>query len=444
MGDTGAILNMGRGISSNISDSTSGLGDQIMKLLQTYQTYGQNTQYASQQEQANRIFQTPSNLIGASPSVQSGARNAAVQAMEPTISGAASLVNSISKTITDYQQVQEKTKSDARAVLHDIISNYSASDIRKALTTNPDEFTQLLKNSGYPKDFLSSASTYKEQQEALKVATTAGTGGTTGIGTTGSPEIDTSLPGYSTKVIVGGLTQAAIDQNAQAVALGLPLPVPLGLGSAADTQAKRAAINNRSAELSQGTTIASAKSSLKANQIALDDQTKAMNNVQSALNAADSNFQQVLDSFSGSNLNPSSSTIANKSLAWIRRNITGGNQFSFDAGIQEVKNDYAIVFSRGGQVTDQARGQADKAISDKISFADLKKIHEELQSLGMQIVQSRKTQIDTIQKQISNPFGTKTQTTGTDRVTIVSPDGKTGTIPASQLQKALSQGYKQK
>jgi hypothetical protein len=263
-----------------------------------------------------------------------------------------------------------------------------------------------LKNMNIDIDKLGTIPTLAETKAAV------GTGDTTGIGTIGSPEIDTSTAGYTTAIVGStGMTQAAIDQSAMQYATTGVMP-SIGLGSTGQAANKRNAIQNRAAELSQGTTIATTKANLAANQIALSDQVKAMNNVQAALNAADTNFQQVLDSFTGSGLNPSDSTILNKKIAWIRKNLTGGNQFSFDAGIQEVKNDYAIVFSRGGQVTDQARQQADQAINDKISFKDLKAIHEQLNSLGKEIVKARQIQIADIQKLISNPFGNATTTGG--------------------------------
>jgi hypothetical protein len=410
MGDAGAIMNMTRGLSGNVADSTGGLGNSIMQLLQSYQQYGTNTANAAMQSQAGRIMQTNPSLIGASPSVQSATRNASAQALQPTIGGAQSLVSNVNSAISNVQNYlktvedqKNKARDDARAVIHDIITNYSAADIRKALSTNPDQFNDLLKQSGYPKDFLASSATYKEQTEALKGGVTTGSG----VGTVGSPEIDSSLPGYSTAMVGDtGLTQAAIDQAAMQYATTGVMP-SVGLGSTGQAGNKRNAIENRAAELAQGTTIATAKASLQANQMALTEQTKAMNSVQSALTAADQNFQQVIDSFNGSGLNPTNSTIANRTLAWLRQHLTGGNQFAFDAGIQEVKNDYAIVFSRGGAVTDQARSQADSAINDKISFSDLQKVHTELQSLAQQIVASRTKQIKQIQDQISNPFGNK-------------------------------------
>lgn len=180
-GNQGAFLNLSRGLAndvgSNVPDiANADLGNQIMQLLQTYQQYGQNTQNNAQREQVTRTQNTPQSLIGASPSLQEGARSASVQALQPTIAGAQNIVTGANNAITNaknYLQSLESTKNaqrdDARSILKDIITNYGGDEILHYAVSHKDEIDALEKQAGYPKGFLAqSGQTIKDRELKLK------------------------------------------------------------------------------------------------------------------------------------------------------------------------------------------------------------------------------------------------------------------------------------
>ena len=136
-GSQPAILAQGQNQSADI-------GNQILDLLRQYQKYGRSQELAGQQEQIQRTFQTPSELIGAAPSVQAGERSARVEAVEPTIGGARSLVEEAKNLLTEYQQTEEKNVNRAQNIIEAAVSS-GAAGLEELIRTNP----ALFKKAGY-------------------------------------------------------------------------------------------------------------------------------------------------------------------------------------------------------------------------------------------------------------------------------------------------------
>ena len=82
-------------------------GLKLMDLLKRHQTMGtrpfQEQGLNAQQEQVNRVMQTtPTDLVGSSPNVQSGVRNASVGAVSPTIQGAQQSTQTFSEQLRGF------------------------------------------------------------------------------------------------------------------------------------------------------------------------------------------------------------------------------------------------------------------------------------------------------------------------------------------------------
>lgn len=119
----------------------------------------------AQEEQANRISQTPQNLIGASPQLQSGVRSASAAALSPTISGAqqgaqtfseqlssfGNLVNLANQIGQQQQASQEREQDRAFNQVMALVSTYGGQAFQGA-----DEQTlkNLEKSAGLPTGFL--------------------------------------------------------------------------------------------------------------------------------------------------------------------------------------------------------------------------------------------------------------------------------------------------
>lgn len=154
MGDQQAILDRGQGQAADISQNTPNVGNQILDILRQYQKYGRQTETQGLQQQASRMFQTSPDLIGASPSLQSSVRNASVDAVQPTIGGARSLVEEAKDLLYDYQLKTEGNQKKAQGIIDSAISSGSSGleelmrvqpEIFKAAGTNTKAYEAVLK-----------------------------------------------------------------------------------------------------------------------------------------------------------------------------------------------------------------------------------------------------------------------------------------------------------
>ena len=135
-GDQGAAASVNQDLAQNAAQSPSKLfSAALLDLLKRYQTLGtrrfQETQFSGQEEQSRRIFDTPSSLIGANPSLQSSVRSAASSAVQPTITGAqqgqqtfTEQIRSLGDSLTQAQEIgkflvesEEKEAQNARDLI---------------------------------------------------------------------------------------------------------------------------------------------------------------------------------------------------------------------------------------------------------------------------------------------------------------------------------------
>lgn len=267
-------------------------------------------------------------------------------------------------------------------------------------------------------------------------------------GTTGSANIDTKAAGYYDKVIekAGGMTQAAIDQAAMAYAVTGVMP-SIGMGSTGAAGQKRTVIQNRAAELGQGTNIVVNKARLKSLTDSLDVQQKYLDTTQRSVENADAGFNQLLTAFSGSGINTSDSKVKNQWVNDFRKNVTGGGDIrAFDAGLAEVANEYSQVFSRGGQTSESTKKRAQEIMDGNISIKDLQGVQKELQAQGKIVIEGAQKQVDTITDQMGNILGGK-ETEKTSKPTApteapptgeiwITRNGVQGSIPESEFESS--------
>lgn len=194
-GEPAAILAQGNQQAGAVAGSTpsSQFSSILMQLLQRHQQLGTKPfaeqQFNAQDEQTRRIFQTPSELIGASPRLQAQARGAAAGALDPTIQGArqgqqtqGEKIKSIGDVITtarnfikDQEAADNLRRDDARALINSSLTlvgggAFDASD--------PAEVSQLEKLAGLPKGYIQGITkTLKERELELKKQNAARTGG---------------------------------------------------------------------------------------------------------------------------------------------------------------------------------------------------------------------------------------------------------------------------
>lgn len=251
------------------------------------------------------------------------------------------------------------------------------------------------------------------------------------IGTTGSPTMNPNTPGYTTKPVVAGMTQSAIDQDALASILGLPTPVPLGLSGTGPMAQIRKAIANRAGEMNAGGNIAANKAQLTALSSSLKTQTELLNSTQQALTKAEQGGKLLISSFQGK-VNSNTIPIANVIGNAVLYNLSPADIASYKAALAEISTDYSMVFSRGGQRSVETDQKAQDIIDGKISVNDLNQVLQTLNAQGQTVISSSQGQVRTISQQINGIIGGGTAASFTPgqlvnyngTIYTVSPDGK--------------------
>jgi hypothetical protein len=224
----------------------------------------------------------------------------------------------------------------------------------------------------------------------------------TAPGTVGSPDINTSAPGYTTKVVdgTGGLTQASLDQAALSYALTGQMP-SIGIGSTGAAAQKKNAIMARAAEMDAGGNIQANKSKLKTLTESLGVQQKYLDTMQRSIGTVDDNLK-LLEAAAGK-VNSSNSPLINE---WTNRAKSGvigsGDLASYKAAIQTVRSEYSNILARGQGQTDATRAEAAVLIPDNITKEQLNQVIATLKAEGQNVVNNAQKQVNDIQGDMSN------------------------------------------
>lgn len=261
--------------------------------------------------------------------------------------------------------------------------------------------------------------------------------------------IDTTTPGYTTNPVqgAGGLTQSAIDQAALQFAITGQLPAGMK-GTKGLAVQQQLAVKNRAGQLDAGGNITANRENLKALSSSLAEQTQYLNTVQRSVTNAENGFNQITSAFQNSGINPSQSAVLN-SKANDAAKFFGNNTSqlrAFQAGLQEVANEYSNVFSRGGVVSDTVRNKAGSIFDGSISIKDLLAVQNELQAQGKIVIGGSQSQVKTIQDQINHiisPGTSSPSSSSTSGTSILTgPDGKQYNVPNDKVDAFIKAGGK--
>ena len=181
--DPGAQLNFGRQQAQGVAEQppVQKFNSALYQLLQQQQQLGtrpfQEQAIAGQEEQVRRTQAGPGNLAGASPSMQAGARQASVSAVQPTISAAqqgqqtfgeqikslGSVLESTRSYLADEEKRQQNVKENMRNQILDAAKIGGSQGLQSILNT--PEGKQAFKLSGFDADTLIASVKAKEVED---------------------------------------------------------------------------------------------------------------------------------------------------------------------------------------------------------------------------------------------------------------------------------------
>lgn len=227
------------------------------------------------------------------------------------------------------------------------------------------------------------------------------------IGTTGSPAMDTTKPGYTTSVVAGtGISQSAIDQDALATILGQPLPVPLSKAGTGQAQYQKNAIANRVGEMSSGGNIAANKAQLKSFSNSLTTQQGYLDTTQRAFNTANDTLAALTEWMTKNGINPSQYPDVNKFNNYLKsKGIDPGAAGGYAAQIATLRAEYSQVLAKGGVRSVETDNEAAKLIPDGLSPAQLQTVADRIKVDGQNVVNDAQQQINKINGQINGIIG---------------------------------------
>jgi hypothetical protein len=139
------------------------------------------------------------------------------------------------------------------------------------------------------------------------------------------------------------------------------------------------------------------QASLTTNQSYLDTTTRAYKTATANLSTLTSFMTQY-------GLNDSKTPAINQLNNKIKAGLTDpGAIAAFKSSLEGLRAEYAQVLSRGGQVTDTARNQANALIPDDLSPAQLSIVTTQLNKEGANAIKEAQTNVDVIKKRLAAP-----------------------------------------
>lgn len=209
---------------------------------------------------------------------------------------------------------------------------------------------------------------------------------------------DISNPDYATKPVAGGLTEAAIDQQAlNYLATGTKPPTPRTSGPAAEANI---AITNRMAQI--GGNPAANKAQYAALSKTLTQQTQYVNNIQRAFSTADTTLKSIISWMKQNNIDSSQFPDINSLANEVgRRGGDVGAIRGFQSQIAQLRSEYAMVLARGGQMNQTVEDQAAATVPDNISWKDLQTVADRLGVDSQNAITAANQQIGSIRQQLS-------------------------------------------
>ncbi len=163
----------------------------------------------------------------------------------------------------------------------------------------------------------------------------------------------------------------------------------------------------------------------KANASAIQDQTKQLASITSALSAADNTFNLLITTAQKAGINQTTVGPLNGVLRALQQGLLSDSDVAqFNSTVATVKTEYAQVLARGGIVTDAVRSEASSVIDSNLQNGSLADLYSRLHQEGQIAIGARQDEINHLATG-GNTGGSSNSAGGTSGVT---PSGVSYTI----------------
>jgi hypothetical protein len=203
---------------------------------------------------------------------------------------------------------------------------------------------------------------------------------------------DANLGGYTPQYVWDSALQLALDKSKSVQSFLGGLSGSTGPGK----ELKTAIANKVSAiRLAAGiTNPALLQAQFTAQSKAITTQVTFMANVRRALDGAELGAAKTQELFASKGINVFDATWANTTLNdLVKKFGSSGDIRAYQSAMVEIGNEYAQVFARGGQRSQEGTSMAIDIVNGNVKLGDIQKTLDTLQAIGQTVLQSS---VDTI------------------------------------------------
>lgn len=151
----------------------------------------------------------------------------------------------------------------------------------------------------------------------------------------------------------------------------------------------------------------------KATAASLGQQYKYLDTATRATNTANQNFDSLVTFMQQNGINDSNTPIVNQINNKIKSGLTDPAALAtYRSSIETLRAEYAQVLSKGGEVTDSVRKEANTVIPDDLSPSQLNVLRQRIQTETKNAIGEAQGQIDDSLKRIKSPGGSSSTIPG--------------------------------
>lgn len=151
----------------------------------------------------------------------------------------------------------------------------------------------------------------------------------------------------------------------------------------------------------------------KATAASLGQQYKYLDTATRATNTANQNFDSLVTFMQQNGINDSNVPIINQINSKIKSGLTNpAAAATYKSSIETLRAEYAQVLSKGGEVTDSVRNEANKVIPDDLSPAQLNVLRQRIQTETQNAINEAQGQINDSLSRIKNPGNSSSTSSG--------------------------------
>lgn len=131
---------------------------------------------------------------------------------------------------------------------------------------------------------------------------------------------------------------------------------------------------------------------------------QGLSTAQQAITTADSNFPLLLQTMKASGINNFGAPLANQVQQKVQQGFSGVLA-PYNALVQSLQATYSQILSRGGNVTNETRDEANKLVNGTLSYNDMQKLYQTLKAESKNVLNGYSSEIQNNSQKLNEIYG---------------------------------------